>query len=265
MAEKHGLPCVFFVYASTPSRTGIGYVHAVPVSAFRVTVFVNAVFVRAFRITVFGNAVPVSAFRVTVFGKAVPVSAFRVTLFGKGVPVSAFRVTVFGRAVPVSAFRVTVFGNAVCVSAFCVTLFGKAVPVSAFRFTVFGKAVPVSASRVTVFGNALPVSAFFPMVAARACIPGSSPFNQLNLRQTDETKRRVHETATLTSRARPMKNEPNQKIIQTDYPPRSKEAKTRRPFRSQVIDRGLGEQWHDMLSTFCRYQCPREMLAVGEC
>ena len=66
-------------------------------------------------------------------------------------------------------------------------------------------AVPVSAFGVTVFGIAVPVSAFFPMVAARACIPSSSPFNQLNLRQTDETKRRVHETATLTSRARPMK------------------------------------------------------------
>ena len=61
-------------------------------------------------------------------------------------------------------------------------------------------------------------------------VPGSSPFSQLNLHETDEVK--------VVSKKNSQFQRKNELIkqIQTNYPPGLNESKTRRSFRSQVID-----------------------------
>ena len=69
---------------------------------------------------------------------------------------------------------------------------------------------------------------------ARVRVPGRSPFSQLILHETDKSKV-VRKTKTFS-----FKGQTNERINQTNsitnYPPRSSESKTRRPFRNQVID-----------------------------
>ena len=93
---------------------------------------------------------------------------------------------------------------------------------------------------LTFILSRIPCFLFFCLQAARVRVPGRSPFSQLIPHETEKSKV-VRKTKTFS-----FKGQNNERINQTNsktnYPPRSSESKTRRPFRSQVIDGALEEE-----------------------
>ena len=154
----------------------------------RHSVWKRCVLVSAFRVAGFVNAVPVSAFCVSVWEgcacqrisreclgtlcfEMLHLSAHFASVFGNSAPVSAFRVTVFGNVVPVSAFRVAMPRNAALVSEFRVAfLYRRCSCERISRDSALENAAPVSTFCVTMLRNAAPVSAFLVSVWERcAC------------------------------------------------------------------------------------------------